>query len=131
MLHRAEAIVWENEAHLLVRQTSAGGPDNFEVVTPSVSIVAEPTISVVDAVADRNSAREATTAYIDYLHTPQAQDIVGMNFYRPRDAQAAAKYASQFPALELFTIDDFFGGWQQVEKIHFAKGGVFERIQNN
>lgn len=124
-------LVWENEAHLLVRQTSVGGADNFEVITPSVSIVAEPTVSVVDTVADRNSAREAATAYIDYLYTPQAQEIVGKNFYRPRDAQAAAKYANQFPALELFTIDDVFGGWQQAEKIHFAKGGIFERIQNN
>lgn len=123
-------LVWENEAHLLVRQTSVGGADNFEVVTPSVSIVAEPTISVVDAVTGRNSAREAATAYIDYLYTPQAQEIASKNFYRLRDAQVAARYANQFPTLELFTVDDVFGGWQQAEKIHFAKGGIFEQIQN-
>lgn len=124
-------LMWENEAHLLVRQTRTGGVDNFEVITPSLSIVAEPTVSVVDAVADGNGASEVATAYIDYLYTPQAQEIAGSNFYRPRDAQAAAKYANQFPALELFTIDDVFGGWQQAEKIHFAKGGIFERLQGN
>ena len=85
----------------------------FEIITPSVSIVAEPTVSIVDRVADRNSTREVATAYIDYLYTPQAQDIAGKHFYRLRNAQAGAKYAKQFPALELFTIDDVFGGWRQ------------------
>lgn len=124
-------LVWENEAHLLIRQTSAEGADKFEIITPSMSIVAEPTVSVVNAVADRNGAREVAAAYIDYLYTPQAQDIVGKHYYRPRDAQASAKYASQFPSLELFTIDEVAGGWQQAQKIHFARGGVFERIQGS
>ena len=124
-------LVWENEAHLLIRQTGAEGVDKFEIITPSMSIVAEPTVSVVNAVADRNGAREVAAAYIDYLYTPQAQDIVGKHYYRPRDAQASAKYASQFPSLELFTIDEVVGGWQQAQKIHFAQDGVFERIQRN
>lgn len=124
-------LVWENEAHLLIQATSAGGMDNFEIITPSVSIVAEPTVSVVDALTDRNSTREVAAAYIAYLYTPQAQNIAGKHFYRPRDAQAGAKYANQFPALELFTIDDVFGGWRQAEKIHFAKGGIFEQIQSD
>lgn len=124
-------LVWENEAHLLIRQTSAEGADKFEIITPSMSIVAEPTVSVVNVVADRNGAREVAAAYIDYLYTPQAQDIVGKHYYRPRDAQASAKYASQFPSLELFTIDEVVGGWQQAQKVHFARGGIFERIQGN
>jgi sulfate transport system substrate-binding protein len=124
-------LVWENEAHLLIRQTSAEGTDKFEIITPSMSIVAEPTVSVVNAVANRNNAHEVAAAYIDYLYTPQAQDIAGKHYYRPRDAQAGAKYASQFPSLELFTIDEVVGGWQRAQKIHFAKDGIFERIQRN
>lgn len=124
-------LTWENEAHLLIRQTSIGETDKFEIITPSASIVAEPTVSVVNAVADRNGAREVATAYIDYLYTPQAQDIAGKHYYRPRDARAGAKYANQFPSLELFTLDEVVGGWQQAQKIHFAKGGIFERIQRN
>ncbi len=104
-------LTWENEAHLLMRQTSTGETDKFEIITPSASIVAEPTVSVVNAVADRNGAREVATAYIDYLYTPQAQDIAGKHYYRPRDAQAGAKYANQFPSLELFTVDEVVGGW--------------------
>uniref|UniRef100_A0A1W6STH6 Sulfate transporter subunit n=1 Tax=Nitrosospira lacus TaxID=1288494 RepID=A0A1W6STH6_9PROT len=124
-------LVWENEAHLLIRQASAEGAEKFEIVTPSMSIVAEPAVSVVSAVADGNGAREVTTAYIDYLYTPQAQEIAGKHYYRPRDAQAEAKYASQFPALELFTLEEVAGGWQQAQKTHFAKGGIFEHIQRN
>lgn len=123
-------LAWENEAHLLVRQTSVGGADKFEIITPSVSIVAEPTVSVVDAV-DKNGTREVATAYIDYLYTPWAQEIAGKHYYRPRDAQVSAKYANQFRSLELFTIDEVFGGWRQAQKIHFAKGGIFEQIQSN
>ena len=122
-------LTWENEAHLLVRQASAGEADKFEIITPSMSIVAEPTVSVLNAAADRNSTREVATAYINYLYTPQAQDIAGKHYYRPRDARVGARYANQFPALELFTIDEVFGGWLQAEKIHFAKGGIFEQIQ--
>ncbi|KIO49230.1 sulfate transporter subunit [Nitrosospira sp. NpAV] len=124
-------LVWENEAHLLIHQASVEGADKFEIVTPSMSIVAEPTVSVVNASADKNGTREVTTAYINYLYTPQAQDIAGKHYYRPRDAQAGAKYANRFPPLELFTVDEVFGSWQQARKIHFAKNGILEHIQRN
>lgn len=124
-------LLWENEAHLLVRQASIEGADRFEIITPSMSIVAEPAVSVVNAVADKNGAREVTTAYIDYLYAPQAQDIVGKHYYRPRDAQAGARYANQFPSLELFTVDEVFGSWQQAQKAHFARNGILEHIQRN
>jgi sulfate transport system substrate-binding protein len=124
-------LVWENEAHLLVRQTNVEGIDKFEIITPSMSIVAEPTVSVVNAAADTSGAREVATAYIDYLYRPQAQDIAGRHYYRPRDAQAAAKYANQFSSLELFTVEEVFGSWQQAYKVHFAKNGTLEQIQRN
>jgi sulfate/thiosulfate-binding protein len=123
-------LVWESEAHELVRESGKGKgtADRFEIVTPSVSIVAEPAVSVVDAVADLNGDRDVAIAYIEYLYTPLAQDIVGRNYYRPRASWARLKYADQFPPLELFTVDEIFGGWKRAEKVHFAQDGIVARI---
>ena len=118
-------ISWENEAFLAVKEL---GPDKFEIVVPSVSILAEPTVSIVDKVADRRGTRKVAQAYLDYLYTPEGQDIAGHNFYRPRLEAAAAKYAKQFPKVNLFTIDEVFGGWQKAQAAHFADGGVFDQI---
>ncbi|HRO61002.1 MAG TPA: sulfate ABC transporter substrate-binding protein [Burkholderiaceae bacterium] len=118
-------ISWENEAYLATREL---GPDKFEIVTPSVSILAEPPVAVVDKVVDKRKTREVATAYLEYLYTPEGQDIAGKHFYRPRDEQVAAKYQSQFSKVELFTIDEVFGGWQKAQTTHFADGGVFDRI---
>ena len=118
-------ISWENEAFLAVKEL---GPDKFEIVVPSVSILAEPTVSIVDKVADRRGTRKVAQAYLDYLYTPEGQEIAGHNFYRPRLEAAAAKYAKQFPKVNLFTIDEVFGGWQKAQAAHFADGGVFDQI---
>jgi sulfate transport system substrate-binding protein len=121
-------LAWENEAHLVVREH---GEEKFEIVTPSMSILAEPTISVVDNVVDQNGARDVAKAYIDYLYTTKAQDIAGKHYYRPRDEKIAAKYAMQFPSVNLFTIDEVFGGWKEAQNAHFASGGTFDQIQVN
>jgi len=118
-------ISWENEAFLAVKEL---GPDKFEILVPSVSILAEPTVSIVDKVADRRGTRKVAQAYLDYLYTPEGQEIAGHNFYRPRLEAAAAKYAKQFPKVNLFTIDEVFGGWQKAQAAHFADGGVFDQI---
>ncbi|NLD69614.1 MAG: sulfate ABC transporter substrate-binding protein, partial [Limnobacter sp.] len=118
-------IAWENEAWLATREL---GPDKFEIVTPSVSILAEPPVAVVDKVVDKRKTREVATAYLEYMYTLEGQDIAGKHFYRPRDPQVAAKYQSQFSQVELFTIDEVFGGWLKVQSTHFADGGVFDRI---
>lgn len=118
-------LSWENEAYLAVKEL---GPDKFEVVAPSVSILAEPTVSVVDKVVDKRGTRKVAEAYLNYLYTPEGQEIAARNFYRPRDPAVAAKYASSFPKLNLFTIDDVFGGWTKAQATHFADGGVFDQI---
>ncbi len=117
-------LTWENEAHRIVQNN---GNDKFEIVTPSISIVAEPVISVVDAVGNGKGAR-GLASYIEYLYTPQAQHIAAKHYYRPRDRSVAARYEDWFPHLELFTIDEVSGGWQKAQKIHFARGGVFDQI---
>jgi sulfate/thiosulfate transport system substrate-binding protein len=104
------------------------GPDKFDIVAPSVSILAEPPVALIDKVVDKRGTRAVAQAYLDYLYSPEGQDIAGRHYYRPVDAAAAAKYAKQFPRLELFTIDQLFGGWAQAQKTHFADGGVFDRI---
>ncbi len=119
-------LAWENEAHRVVRDQ---GGDKFEIVTPSISILAEPIFSVVDNMLGQNGAGDVAKAYIDYLHTSKAQDIAGKHYYRPRDERMAAKYATQFPSVELFTIDEIFGGWKIAENRHFANGGAFDQIQ--
>jgi len=118
-------ISWENEAFLALKEF---GADNFEIVVPSLSILAEPPVSVVDKVVKKKGTEEVAKAYLEYLYTPQGQEIAGHNFYRPRDPAVAAKYASQFPHVELFTIDQAFGGWAKAQKEHFADGGTFDQI---
>jgi sulfate transport system substrate-binding protein len=118
-------LAWENEAHLSLKEF---GADKFDIVYPPSSILAEPPVTVVDKVVDKRGTREVATAYLEYLYTPEGQEIAARNFYRPIDAKVAAKYAKQFPAVKLFTIDQLFGGWAQAQKTHFADGGVFDQI---
>ncbi len=119
------AITWENEAFLAIKEF---GADKFEIVVPSLSILAEPPVSVVDKVVKKHGTEAVAKAYLEYLYSPEGQDIAGRNFYRPRDATAAAKYAAVFPQLQLVTIDADFGGWTKAQKTHFADGGVFDQI---
>jgi sulfate transport system substrate-binding protein len=118
-------LAWENEAHLSLKEF---GADKFDIVYPPVSILAEPPVSVVDRNVDKKGTRAVAQAYLDYLYTPEGQDIAARNFYRPIDAKVAAAYAKQFPKLQLFTINDTFGGWAAAQKTHFADGGVFDQI---
>jgi sulfate/thiosulfate-binding protein len=119
------AISWENEAFLALKEL---GPDKFEVVVPSLSILAEPTVTIVDKVVDKRKTRPVAQAYLDYLYSEDGQDIAGKHYYRPTLPSAAAKYEKQFPKLKLITIDDTFGGWQKAQKTHFSDGGVFDQI---
>ncbi|SDZ73388.1 sulfate ABC transporter substrate-binding protein [Nitrosospira multiformis] len=118
-------ISWENEAFLAIREL---GPDKFEIVAPSLSILAEPSVAVVDKVVDKKGTRTIAEAYLQYLYSDTGQEIAAKNFYRPTNAAIAAKYASQFPGLKLFKIDDAFGGWKNAHKLHFADGGTFDQI---
>ncbi len=118
-------IAWENEAYLAVKEL---GPDKVEIVTPSVSILAEPPVAIVDKVVDRHGTRKLATAYLEYLYSPQGQEIAAKNYYRPRDAKVAARYAGTFAPVKLFTVDEVFGGWQKAQKLHFADGGVFDQL---
>ena len=118
-------IAWENEAYLSVKEL---GPDKFEIVTPSLSILAEPPVSVVDKNVDKRGTRKVATAYLEYLYSPEGQEIAAKNHYRPRDAKVAAKYAKQFAAVKLLTVDADFGGWRAAQKAHFDDGGVFDQI---
>jgi len=117
-------IAWENEAQLAMRETGAG---QLEIVVPSVSMLAEPPVAVVDAVAERHGTRAVATAYLEYLYSKEGQEIIARHYYRPRDPEVAARYAAHFPALRLVTIADF-GGWAAVQRTHFADGGVFDQI---
>jgi sulfate/thiosulfate transport system substrate-binding protein len=118
-------IAWENEAYLSVKEL---GPDKFEIVTPTLSILAEPPVSVVDKVVDKRGTRKVAEAYLNYLYSDEGQEIAGKNFYRPRSAKVAEKYAKQFAPVKLFTIDEVFGGWAKAQKTHFDDGGVFDQI---
>ncbi|HTO53225.1 MAG TPA: sulfate ABC transporter substrate-binding protein, partial [Myxococcota bacterium] len=118
-------IAWENEALLAIEQLGKG---QFELVAPSVSILAEPPVTVVDAVARRHGTSALAAEYLAYLYSPEAQDLIGKHYYRPSEPAAAAKYASQFPKLELLSIDKDFGGWKKAQATHFADGGVFDQI---
>jgi sulfate transport system substrate-binding protein len=117
-------VAWENEALLVLQQV---GSERFEIVIPSMSILAEPPVAVVDAVALRHGTREVAQAYLGYLYSPEGQDIIARNFYRPRDPQVAARYAQRFPALKLVSVADF-GGWAAAQKTHFSDGGVFDQL---
>src|ERR1017187_5516334 len=118
-------ISWENEAYLALKEF---GPEKFEIVVPSVSILAEPPVTVVDKVVDKRGTRKVAEAYLQYFYSDEGQDIAGRNYYRPRDGKAVAKYAKTFSKVNLFTIDEVFGGWQKAQKTHFADGGVFDKI---
>lgn len=118
-------ITWENEALLSIKEL---GPDKVEIVTPSVSILAEPPVAVVDKVADKHGTRKVAEAYLQFLYTDEGQEIIAKNYYRPSVPKEAKKYAAQFPKLKLFTIDDAFGGWTRAQKAHFADGGTFDQI---
>ena len=118
-------LSWESEVALIKKEF---GEDKFDVVYPATSILAEPPVAVVDKVVDKRGTREVATAYLEYLYSPAGQDIIGKYYYRPIDPKAAAKYAKQFPKINLFTIDDTFGGWTKAQKTHFADGGVFDQI---
>ena len=118
-------IGWENEDYLALREF---GADKYEVVVPSASILAEPPVAVVDKVAARKGTADVARAYLEYLYSDEGQEIAARNYYRPRSAAVAAKYAANFPQLKLFTIDQVFGGWTAAQKTHFADGGVFDQI---
>ncbi|MBV9274173.1 MAG: sulfate ABC transporter substrate-binding protein [Verrucomicrobia bacterium] len=118
-------IAWENEAYLSLKEF---GPAKFEIVNPSVSILAEPPVAVVDKVVEKKGTRDVATAYLKFLYTPVGQEIAAKNFYRPIDQQVFEKYSSQFPKIELFTVDGLFGGWKQAQPKFFADGGVFDQI---
>jgi sulfate transport system substrate-binding protein len=118
-------ITWENEAFLAVKEL---GPDQYDIVTPSLSILTEPPVAVVDKNVDKKGTRALATAYLKYLYSPEAQRIIAKHYYRPRDAQVAAQYAGQFTKLKLVTIDEVFGGWKKAQAEHFADGGVFDQI---
>jgi len=118
-------LAWENEAHLSIKEF---GADKFDIVYPPSSILAEPPVAVVDKVVDRRGTRAVAQAYLDYLYTPEGQEIAARNFYRPIDPAVAAKHSKVFPKINLFTIDDVFGGWTKAQKTHFADGGVFDQI---
>jgi len=118
-------ISWENEAFLATKEL---GPDKFDIITPSISILAEPSVSVVDKVVDKRGTRKIAEEYLKYLYSPVGQDIAGKHYYRPRDAKAAEKYKAQFSPVKLFTIDEIFGGWSKAQDTHFKDGGVFDQI---
>lgn len=118
-------LAWENEAYLAEKQFGAG---SFETVMPSSSILAEPPVAVVEKVAARRGTSDVARAYLEHLYSDEGQEIAGRNFYRPRNPAVAAKFASVFPKVELFTIDAVFGGWTAAQRTHFADGGIFDQI---
>jgi sulfate/thiosulfate-binding protein len=118
-------LAWENEALLALNEL---GQDKVEIVVPSMSILAEPSVAVVDKVVDRHGTRNVATAYLQYLYSPEGQEITARHYYRPRLPAVAEKYAARFPKVKLFTIDDEFGGWEKAQKEHFDDGGIFDKI---
>jgi sulfate transport system substrate-binding protein len=118
-------LAWENEALLASREM---GPDAFDIVRPSVSVLAEPPVALIDSIVDRKGTRAVAEAYLDYLYSPEGQDIVARNFFRPTNAEVAARYAEQFPPIRTFTVDAVFGGWARAQAEHFADGGTYDRL---
>ena len=118
-------LAWENEAFLSIKEL---GPDKVDIIVPSLSILAEPPVAIVDKVVDRKGTRSVAQAYLEYLYTPEGQEIVAKHYYRPRLEAVSNKYASTFPKINLITIDEQFGGWQKAQKTHFADGGIFDQI---
>ncbi len=119
-------LAWENEALLALAE--GGGSGRFEIVVPSITILAEPSVAIVDKFVDKHGTRTVAEAYLEFLYTPEGQAIAAKNGYRPRDATVAAKYAAKFPAVPTFTVDAAFGGWQKAHAAHFADGGSFDSI---
>ena len=118
-------ISWENEAYLATKEL---GPDKFDIVVPSISILAEPPVSIVDKVVDKRGTRKVAEAYLQYLYSPEGQELAAANYYRPRDPKVAARYAGKFANVKLFTIDQVFGGWAKAQKVHFDDGAIFDQI---
>ncbi|NLK94765.1 MAG: sulfate ABC transporter substrate-binding protein [Clostridiales bacterium] len=118
-------IAWENEAYLSIKD---GGEDKFEIVTPSLSILAEPPVAIVDEVVDKKGTREVAKEYLNYLYSDEGQEIAAKNFYRPTNKEIAEKYKDKFKDIELVTVDDTFGGWTKAQKTHFSDGGIFDEI---
>jgi sulfate transport system substrate-binding protein len=121
-------LAWENEAFLSINEF---GKDKFEIVVPSLSILAEPPVAVVDKVVDRKGTRAAAEAYLKFLYTPEGQEIAAKHYYRPRDPATAKKHESTFPQVQLITVDDVFGGWRKAQATHFGDGGIFDKIYDN
>jgi sulfate transport system substrate-binding protein len=117
-------LAWENEAYLALQES----PGQLELVSPPTSILAEPPVAVVDKVVDRHGTRALAEAYLQYLYSPEGQEIAAKRHYRPRDPAVAARFASNFASVKVFTIDEVFGGWQKAQKAHFADGGIFDQI---
>jgi sulfate/thiosulfate-binding protein len=118
-------LSWENEAYLAIKEF---GADNFEIVAPTISILAEPPVAVVEKNAEKEGVTKAAEAYLKFLYTPEAQEIIAENFYRARDKDVAARHEKDFAKVDLFTIDEVFGGWTKAQATHFADGGVFDQI---
>lgn len=118
-------LTWENEAFLAINEL---GKDKFEIIVPSISILTEPTVTVVDKVVDKRGTRKVAEAYLKYLYSKEGQEIAARNYYRPRLKAVAEKYSTQFPKVKLLTIDDVFGGWQKAQPTHFNDGGIFDKI---
>jgi sulfate transport system substrate-binding protein len=121
-------LTWENEAHLALKEF---GADNFEIVTPSLSILAEPPVALLDKNARRHHTTEVAAEYLKYLYSEEGQEIAAKNFYRPRNQEIAKKYAANFVQLKLVTLSSEFGSWANAQKTHFADGGVFDQIYQN
>jgi len=119
------AISWENEAFLILDEF---GKDKFEIITPSISILAEPTVAIVDKIAAKKGTAVVAKEYLNYLYSPEAQDLAGKHFFRPRDTKAAKKYENVFKKVKLFTINEVFGGWTKAQKTHFEDGGLFDQL---
>ncbi len=118
-------ITWENEALLAIKEL---GPGKVDIVTPFVSVLAQPPVAVVDKVADRRGTRKLAEAYLQFLYTEEGQEIAAQNYYRPTDKKVAKKYTSQFPSVKLLTVDEIAGGWARAQKMHFAEGGIFDQV---
>ena len=118
-------ISWENEALLAVNKL---GKDQLEIVIPSISILAEPPVTVIDVNTEKHGTRNVAEAYLNFLYTKDGQELCAQHFYRPRDEEVIEKYSQQFPQIEQFKIDTMFGGWQEAQKIHFMDGGTFDQI---
>jgi len=120
-------IAWENEA---IASRNQSGKHPFEIVIPSLSILAEPPVTWVDKVVSKRGTRAVAQAYLEYLYSPEGQEVAAKHFYRPRLASVARNHADTFPKVNLFTIEEVFGGWQKAQKTHFNEGGVFDQIQH-